>query len=198
MIIVVRRQSSVRNNAYSDAPNARLLCRLAEEHNAQLAQVPPIMTSALVLGIGDVRMADQGAGVRAMQYLKDHYDLPGTVYADAGTAGASLAAAIAAADNIIIFNAAEIGASPGTVRVVEKDAADLADLIDTAGLDGPLPNRLVLISVQPGELGPGDSLSEPVRRSMPKAAGNAATLVYRWQRSESVFTPELHALPNSG
>lgn len=155
------------------------------------------MTSALVLGLGDVHLADQGAGVHAMHYLREHYDLPDTAYADASTASASLAAAIAAADNIIIFNAAQIDASPGTVRVVEKDVADLADLIDTVALDGPLPARFALISIQPGKPGTGDALSEPVRRSMPKAAGNAATLIYRWQRDESVFSTGLHCLPNS-
>lgn len=159
--------------------------------------MPPTMTSTLVICSGDAHRSDQGAGVHAMHYLREHYDLPDTAYADAGTAGASLAAAIAAVDNIIIFNAARMDASPGTVRVVEKDVADLADLIDTVPLDGPLPKRLVLISIQPGELGPGESLSEPVRRSMPKAAGNAATLVYRWQRGESVFSTGLHSLPNS-
>ncbi len=155
------------------------------------------MTSALVLGIGDLHLSDQGAGVRAMHYLKEHYDLPDTAYADASTAGASLAAAIAAADNIIIFNAAQFDASPGTVRLVEQEAANIASLIDTLPPDGPLPKRFALISIQPGESGSGDSLSEPVRRSMPKAAGTAATLIYRWQRNESVFSTGLHSLPNS-
>ena len=155
------------------------------------------MTSTLVLCTGDAHQSDQGAGVHAMHYLREHYDLPDTPYADAGSADASLAAAIAAADNIIIFNAARMDATPGTVCVVEKDVADLADLIDTVTLDGPLPRRFVLISIQPGEQGPGDSLSEPVRRSMPKAAANAATLIYRWQRGESVFSTGLHSLPNS-
>lgn len=159
--------------------------------------MPPTMTSTLVLCTGDAHLSDQGAGVHAMHYLREHYDLPDTTYADAGSADASLAAAIAAADNIIIFNAARMDATPGTVCVVEKDVADLADLIDTVTLDGPLPRRFVLISIQPGEQGPGDSLSEPVRRSMPKAAANAATLIYRWQRGESVFSTGLHSLPNS-
>ena len=159
--------------------------------------MPPTMTSTLVLCSGDAHQSDQGAGVHAMHYLREHYDLPDTTYANADSADASLATAIAAADNVIILNAAQIDASPGTVRVVEKDVAELADLIDTVALEGPLPKRFVLISIQPGELGPGDSLSEPVRRSMPKAAGTAATYVYRWQRGESVFSTGLHSLPNS-
>jgi len=156
------------------------------------------MTSVLVLGIGDIHLADLGVGVHAMRYLREHYDLPDTAYADAGSASTSLSAAMAAADDLIIFNAAEIDETPGTVRVFDNDAADLADLIDVALLKGQLPKRYALISIQPGEPGSGDSLSEPVRRSMPKAAGTAATLVYRWRRSESVFSTGLHSLANSG
>ena len=40
----------------------------------------------LVLGIGNTLLTDDGVGVHAVQYLKDHYThLPDTEYLDGGT-----------------------------------------------------------------------------------------------------------------
>ncbi len=155
------------------------------------------MTKTLVVAVGDVQRADEGAGVHTLRYLKKHYDLPGTSYIEADTSGSSLAAEVAAADHVIILNAAQIDAIPGTVRVLEGEDVDLGKLVDLADLDGKLPARYALISIQPGQPASGGSLSETVRRSLPKAAGNAATLIQRWRRSESVFSTGLHSLPNS-
>ena len=154
------------------------------------------MTRTLVMGVGNTLLADEGAGVHAMRYLKDHYDLPDTTYLDAGTLSFTLAADIAAADNLIVFDAAQIKAEPGTVKVFQDDEVDeflrsgrcsvhevgFADLMDIARLEGYLPERYALIGIQPEQLGWGDSPSETVRRAMPKAAGNAAALIHKWAR----------------
>lgn len=154
------------------------------------------MTNTLVLGVGNTLLADEGAGVHAMRYLKDHYDLPDTTYLDAGTLSFTLAADIAEADNLIVFDAAQIGAEPGDIKVFQNDEVDeflksgrcsvhevgLADLMDIARLEGCLPKRYALIGIQPEQLGWGDAPSETVRRSMPRAAGNAAALIHKWTR----------------
>ncbi len=154
------------------------------------------MTNTLVLGVGNVLLADEGAGVYAMNYLKDHYDLPDTSYLDAGTLSFTLAADIAAADNLIVFDAAQIEADPGSVRVFQDAELDeflrsgrrsvhevgFADLMDIARLEGHLPKHYALIGIQPEQLGWGDAPSETVRRAMPKAAGNAAALIHKWAK----------------
>ena len=155
------------------------------------------MTSTLVLAVGDIAQADAGAAIHAMRYLKTHYDLPDTTYLDAAMPGKSLAAAIAAADNLIVIDAAQLDAEPGAVRVYEDGAVDellagrqggskrdakLAKLMRHLHETGELPVRYALIGIQPGDRVTGEALSESVRRSMPRAAGNAATLVYRWRR----------------
>lgn len=154
------------------------------------------MTNTLVLGVGNILLADEGAGVHAMHYLQDHYDLPNTTYLDAGTLSFTLAADIADADNLIVFDAAQIEAEPGAVQVFEGEEVDsflksgrcsvhevgFADLMDIARLEGNLPQRYALIGIQPEKLGWGDAPSETVRRSMPRAAGNAAALVHKWAR----------------
>ena len=154
------------------------------------------MTSTLVLGVGNILLADEGAGVHAMRYLKDNYDLPDTTYLDAGTLSFTLAADIARADQLIVFDAAQIDAKPGDVKVFQDDEVDeflksgrcsvhevgFADLMDIARLEGCLPEHYALIGIQPEQLGWGESPSETVRRSMPRAAGNAAALIHKWKR----------------
>ena len=154
------------------------------------------MTNTLVLGVGNVLLADEGAGVHAMRYLKDHYDLQGVEYIDAGTLSFTLASDIAAADHLVVFDAAQIGAAPGGIRVFEDAEVDdflrsgkcsvhevgFADLMDIARLEGYLPERYALIGIQPETLGWGETPSESVRRALPRAAANAAALVHKWRR----------------
>ena len=154
------------------------------------------MSRTLVMGVGNVLLADEGAGVHAMRYLADHYDLPDTTYLDAGTLSFSLAADIAEADHLIVFDAAQIDEEPGSVRVFQDEEVDeflksgkgsvhevgFADLMDIARLEGYLPERRALIGIQPEKLGWGEFPSETVRRSMPRAAGNAAALIHKWKQ----------------
>jgi hydrogenase maturation protease len=154
------------------------------------------MTSTLILGVGNILLADEGAGVHAMRYLQDHYDLPNTTYIDAGTLSFTLAADIADADHMIVFDAAQIGAEPGGIQVFQDEEVDeflksgkgsvhevgFADLMDIARLEECLPTRYALIGIQPETLGWGDAPSETVRRSLPRAAANAAALVHKWKQ----------------
>jgi len=154
------------------------------------------MSRTLVLGVGNILLADEGAGVHAMRYLADHYDLPDTTYIDAGTLSFTLASDISEADNLIVFDAAQIESEPGDVRVFVAEEVDeflrsgrgsvhevgFADLMDIARLEGYLPERIALIGIQPEQLGWGEAPSETVRRSFPRAAGNAASLIHKWQQ----------------
>ena len=154
------------------------------------------MSHTLVMGVGNILLADEGAGVHAMRYLADHYDLPDTTYLDAGTLSFTLAADIAEADHLIVFDAAQIDEEPGTVRVFQDAEVDeflksgkgsvhevgFADLMDIARLEGYLPVRYALIGIQPETLGWGEFPSETIRRALPKAAANAAALIHKWKQ----------------
>jgi len=154
------------------------------------------MTKTLVLGVGNILLADEGAGVHAMRYLEKHYDLPDTTFLDAGTLSFTLAADIADADNMIVFDAAQLGTKPGDVKVFEGPDMDkfltsgrrsvhevgFSDLMDIARLEDVLPQRYALIGIQPELLGWGEAPSETVRRAFPRAAANAAALIFRWAK----------------
>jgi hydrogenase maturation protease len=156
------------------------------------------MNSTLVLGVGNTLLSDEGAGVHAMQYLADHYsDLPATRCLDAGTLSFTLAADIADADNLLIFDAAQLGEAPATVRVFEGAAFDeflksgrrsvhevgFADLMDIARLQDCLPTRRALIGLQPEKLGWGERPGDKVVAAIPHAAALAADLIRHWADS---------------
>ncbi len=148
----------------------------------------------LVLGVGNTLLADEGAGVHAMHFLQDHYQLPDTEFLDGGTLSFSLAGDIAETSNLIIFDAAELDAKPGFIRVFEGAEFDefllsgcrsvhevgFADLMDITRLQDSLPENCALIGIQPEHLGWGDQPGATVRAAIPQAAWQAAALIYRW------------------
>jgi hydrogenase maturation protease len=95
---------------------------------------------------------------------------------------------------MIVFDAAQLGIEPGEVRVFEGPDMDeflvsgrrsvhevgFSDLMDIARLEEVLPQRYALIGIQPEKLGWGEAPSETVRRAFPRAAANAAALIFRW------------------
>ena len=156
------------------------------------------MTGTLVLGVGNILVADEGAGVHAMHYLEDTHDLPGTSFLDGGTLSFTLAADIADAENLIVFDAAQLEDEPGAVRVFEDEEVDeflksgrrsvhevgFADLMDISRLEGTLPRHYALIGIQPEQLGWGDAPGAAVTRAIPEAAERAAALIDKWTRTQ--------------
>ena len=158
------------------------------------------MGDTLILGVGNTLLSDDGAGVHAMCYLRDHVETPaGTRFVDAGTLSFVLADDIASAENLIIFDAARLDADPGTVRVFEGATFDefltsgkrsvhevgFADLMDIARLQDCLPARRALIGIQPGTTGWGDEPGDSVRAAIPEAARLARELIEGWH-AESI------------
>jgi hydrogenase maturation protease len=153
----------------------------------------------VVLGVGNTLLADEGAGVHAMHFLKNHYPLPDTEFLDGGTLGFALADALAEATHLIIFDAAELDAEPGVVRVLE--GADLeefllsgshsvhevgfADLMDVMRMLDCMPDEYALIGIQPESVDWGDRPGETVSAAIPEAAARAAALISRWSENQT-------------
>jgi hydrogenase maturation protease len=150
----------------------------------------------LVLGIGNTLLSDEGAGVHMLDYLRDHFpDLPGVQYLDGGTLSFTLAAWIEDAANLIVVDAAELDARPGTVQVFRGEAMDrfagktkrsvhevsLGDLLSIAHLTGTLPANRALVAIQPQTMAWGSSLSDVVAHALPGAAQQAVDLIMEWQ-----------------
>jgi hydrogenase maturation protease len=157
---------------------------------------PPMGLPALVMGIGNVLQGDDGVGVHAIRRLQAN--LPGsdglTLY-DAGTLGTTLLIEIEQADRLIFIDAMRMGAPPGTVRCFAGDDMDrwlrrvkagsvhevgLSELLDLARLRERLPERRALVGIEPGYIGWGDALSEPVAGALDDVERIVIGLLREW------------------
>jgi hydrogenase maturation protease len=120
--------------------------------------------NTLILGIGNLLWADEGFGVRAVEALNRAYSFPDHVtLMDGGTQGFHLVEHVRDADVLVVFDAVDYGLEPGTIRIVE--GADVPaflgakkmslhqtgfqDVLAMADMFGELPEKLLLIGVQP-------------------------------------------------
>ena len=79
----------------------------------------------LVLGLGNVIMADEGVGVHVVRALDQHALPPGVECLDGGTGGFALLGALESADRIVLIDAAADGNPLGTVtRIVPRFSRD--------------------------------------------------------------------------
>ena len=150
----------------------------------------------VVLGIGNVLLGDEGAGVHAMRRLEESGRFPGVRFADGGTLSFTLAELIESSGTLIVLDAAEMKAEPGSVAVFEGSRMDefigserkrsvhevsLLDLMAVAALAGRLPGRRALVGIQPAWIDWSDSPSEVVAQAIPQACERARELIERWQ-----------------
>ena len=169
-------------------------------------------SNTLILGIGNTLLSDEGAGIHAMYQLQsDHPDIPKLVFIDGGTLSFTLAAYLHDCSNIIVLDAAELKAPPGTVKTMvgaEMDAflgaarrspheVGLLDLFDIARLTDSLPVNRALIGIQPKSIEWGMSPTPPVEAALAEAVNEAVNLLNQWSQ-ESVSqlkTTKLDTLP---
>ena len=156
-----------------------------------------MLNKTLVLGIGNPLMQDDGVGVHLARLLADDPQRPTHVKClDGGTLGYLLAGQIEETSYLIVIDAAQLTAPPGTVKVFENEAMDqflntnpnrsvhevgLADLMTMALLSNHLPRRRALIAVQPRETNWGTELSADVADSIPLVCEKTWELVENWR-----------------
>lgn len=154
------------------------------------------MSSTLILGIGNTLLADEGLGIHLLEHLRrEHPRLPGVTYLDGGTLSFTLAPLIEDCENLVVLDAAQLQADPGTIRLLVGSQMDefvghgqrsvhevgLIDLMSIARLQDRLPARRALLGIQPETLGWGDSPSETVARAIPAASQQVIDLLNQWQ-----------------
>ena len=150
--------------------------------------------ATVVIGLGNVVMSDDGLGVHAVRRLRERYEIRGEVESvEGGTAGLLLLPLLADARRVIVVDAIDTGAAPGTlvrldgedwssafaVRMTPHDVG-LADLLGAAQLSGMWPQRLVLHGVQPSSTTIGTELSAPVAAAIDSLVDQVAEELGRW------------------
>jgi hydrogenase maturation protease len=175
---------------------------------AEVAPLPPDAGAAasltpvvLVAGIGNVFLGDDGFGVEVAQRLATRALPQGVTVADYGIRGYDLASALVrGADHTILVDACPRGELPGTVFVLEPDAAELEASLDGAGqFDahdlnplhvlrlarslGAEPGSVVVVGCEPATLGPPEGqlgLSEEVGAAVDQAVRVIEALIERF------------------
>lgn len=154
-------------------------------------------TTTLILGIGNTLLQDEGAGVHAVRMLaestagRDDIELM-----DGGTLSFTLAGAIEDTPQLIVIDAAQLGAAPGVLQDFEGEAMDsfvggnrkrsvhevsLIDLLIISRLAGRLPERRALIGIQPRDVDWGEQPSPAVAAALPQACARALQIVDGWR-----------------
>ena len=163
------------------------------------ACIDPIKQSMkiLVLGIGNTLLTDEGVGIVAMRALKAQFGSREDMeFLDGGTLSFTLAVPISECSALLVIDAAELGAAPGTVRSFAGEEMDrflgenrkssvhevgLLDLRSISLLTGHWPEHRALIGVQPDVVGWGETLTPVVASAMPEVCKIAAGIIGRFQ-----------------
>lgn len=150
----------------------------------------------LILGIGNVLLRDEGAGIHALRRLGEMLgDRDDVELMDGGTLSFTLAGAIEDAERLIVIDAAQLDAAPGTTQVFVGDAMDafvggsrkrsvhevgLIDLMSIALLTDRLPGERALVGIQPEDLDWGETPSPAVAAAIPTACRHVLNLLETW------------------
>jgi len=154
----------------------------------------------LVLGIGNTLLADEGVGIVAMRELEAQFAAREDMeFIDGGTLSFTLAVPISECDALLVVDAAELGAVPGTVRSFEGEAMDrflgenrkrsvhevgLLDLRAISLLSGYWPQHRALIGIQPAFVGWGEALTPAVAAALPEISSVATAIIGRFTDAE--------------
>jgi len=134
--------------------------------------------SVLVLGIGNLLLSDEGAGVKAVEELQNRYDCSDAVeIVDGGTSGSELLSYFDDRSHILIIDAVKTGNQPGTIVRVDDPPAffqkkisphqiGLADVLGLAAITDNLPRNITLFGIEPKQLSTGLDLSPEVARNL--------------------------------
>lgn len=148
-----------------------------------------------MLGIGNTLFSDEGIGVHVVRRLRERAgDMPDVTLLDGGTLSFTLAESIAAADNLIVVDAARMGEEPGTLQCLQDEEMDLyllgggksvhevglGDLMDIARLSDTLPHRRALLAIEPEKVDWGDAPTPTVAAAIEPAVEMALGLLEDW------------------
>ena len=140
-------------------------------------------TNTLVLGIGNILLSDEGIGVRVIEYLHkcplpEYVDL-----VDGGTAGADLIDLLSDRHTVIIIDALDTDAKPGTiVRLTPKDwlneqpsplslhDIDIPQTLAMTHLLGCAPRNVICLGIVPASVAPGMELTDTLAPLVPMIA----------------------------
>lgn len=151
---------------------------------------------SVVLGVGNILNRDEGLGVNALRLLADRMPDGGSVEAvDGGVLGLSLLPLVEECDRLLVLDAVDRGAPPGTFVELDRDEIPLLagvkmsqhqitmqEVLGLAQVRGTLPRVLRLVGLQPEDMSIGLEMSDAVTTALGTVVDRAAEIVTAWER----------------
>ena len=151
------------------------------------------MQNIVVLGVGNTIHSDDGFGVHAMRRLEGDPRLPeGVTVIDGGTQGLELLAFLHGCSQLLLLDAVDFGATPGTIIRFAGDELKglttgsnvhqlgVADLLSTLPLVSDIETKIVILGVQPASTDWGTELSSPVEAAVGTVVEQAVEELLLW------------------
>lgn len=137
---------------------------------------------AVVLGVGNVILADEGVGVRVVEALEREYAVPeGVTVIDAGTSGMEMLEDLSRLDFLLVVDAIAAGKAPGELvqlrgdevpvffrRNLSPHGVGLSDVLAALEFLGAEPKETVILGVQPTSLDLSTELTPAIAARVPE------------------------------
>ncbi len=137
---------------------------------------------AVVLGIGNIILTDEAAGVRAVEMLEQAYQIPDQVTViDGGTSGMEMIEDLANLDLLVILDVVKTGASAGSiVKIAGADIPvffrhklsphqiGLPDVLASLELLDTMPKEIVVLGIEPISLELGLEMTPTIADKLPQ------------------------------
>lgn len=149
--------------------------------------------TTIVLGLGNLLLGDDGAGVHVIRHLHGGLPLPNNVrLLDGGTLNFTLLQLVESASLLVVVDACDFGAEPGAVRILHDAEMDeylsgawqrsvhdlnLGDLLRMCALRGGLPDRRALVAIQPESIEWSETPTDTVSTAIDVACDRIRALV---------------------
>lgn len=148
----------------------------------------------VVLGLGNMLMADDGVGLAALARLDEEWFIPRTVsLVDGGTWGMNLLPVIEHTHRLLIFDAIDFAEPPGTIIRLEREdiprflaqklsphQVDLREVLALAEFRGTLPEQIVALGIQPARVEMSTTLSPVVENGLDELVRRGAAVLAQW------------------
>ncbi|HSC58262.1 MAG TPA: HyaD/HybD family hydrogenase maturation endopeptidase [Gemmatimonadales bacterium] len=137
----------------------------------------------VVIGLGNPLMGDDGIGLALLARLTEGWEVePAATLVDGGTWGMNLLPTIEDAGRLILLDAINVGAAPGTVvelarhqiprflaTKISPHQVDLRDVLAVAELRRTLPEDTIAIGLQPAVVALSEMLTPVVQDRVDEA-----------------------------